>query len=49
MRDNFTDAGVGKDNAKPIWNKQLFCFGFSFYLKLTQRYFPQTLGHLRIP
>lgn len=48
MKDSFMDAGVGKDNAKPMWNKQLVIF-FFFYLKMTQRYFSQTLRHLRIP
>lgn len=28
MRDGFTDAGVGKDNAKPMRSKQLVIFFF---------------------
>lgn len=29
MKDSFMDAGVGKDNAEPMWNKQLVIIFFS--------------------
>lgn len=45
MKDGFMDVGIGKDNAKHMQNKQLVII---FYLKMTQRYFSQSLRYLRI-